>query len=77
MQLSLDTARNKLLTVSTIFGLISMCVGMGALVGSIFGMNLKNGFEVGQTLLHLSDLLFSLTLPVDICILSTHNLHGA
>lgn len=35
--LRLDTARNQLLTATTIFSLVSMCAAIGSFVGSIFG----------------------------------------
>ncbi|CAM9196142.1 unnamed protein product [Heterosigma akashiwo] len=43
--MKLDVARNKLLTASTIFALVSMCTGFGSFFGSIMGMNLPNTHE--------------------------------
>lgn len=44
----LDMARNKLLTIGTIFALVNMCFAFGALVSGIFGMNLYNGVSEGS-----------------------------
>eukprot|EP00049_Salpingoeca_infusionum_P021970 m.4947 g.4947 ORF g.4947 m.4947 type:complete len:471 (+) comp4736_c0_seq1:62-1474(+) len=45
LTLRLDSARNTLLRVDTIMSLASLCVSVGALVGSVFGMNLASGVE--------------------------------
>ncbi|KAG5182069.1 hypothetical protein JKP88DRAFT_319716 [Tribonema minus] len=39
----LDIARNQLLTASTIFSLVAMCLSFGAVITGLFGMNLNNG----------------------------------
>ncbi|KAM3572835.1 hypothetical protein VYU27_005194 [Nannochloropsis oceanica] len=44
----LDMARNKLLTIGTLFALVNLCFAFGALVSGIFGMNLYNGVSEGS-----------------------------
>ena len=41
----LDTVRNRLLFINSLIGIASLCVAIGSLVGSIFGMNVTNGLE--------------------------------
>jgi len=48
VQVKLDMARNKLLTIGTVFALINLCFAFGALVSGIFGMNLYNGVSTGS-----------------------------
>eukprot|EP00052_Salpingoeca_macrocollata_P029591 m.301629 g.301629 ORF g.301629 m.301629 type:complete len:213 (-) comp22996_c1_seq2:85-723(-) len=43
--LKMDVARNRLLLVSTLTGIISACLGFGAVVTGIFGMNLTSNVE--------------------------------
>ncbi len=43
--IQLDIARNRLLTADTIFGMIAMCSGFGALFSGIMGMNLEEGWN--------------------------------
>lgn len=43
--LRLTQARNKLLSASVCFAIVSMCATLGSLVGSLFGMNLFSGLE--------------------------------
>jgi len=45
VNLQLDTARNRLLYINTLVSVVSLCVAMSSLVGSVFGMNLKNNLE--------------------------------
>ena len=45
VSLQMDTIRNRLLYINTLVSLISLCVGIGSFVGSIFGMNLINHIE--------------------------------
>ena len=47
-QVKLDIARNKLLTASTIFTMISMFLGNAAAVTGIFGMNLNDAHQGSQ-----------------------------
>ena len=48
MLLRLDTSRNQLLVVDTVLSVGMLAVGLGAYVGSIFGMNLNSGLEEGD-----------------------------
>jgi len=48
VMVKLDMARNKLLTIGTVFALVNMCFAFGALVSGIFGMNLFNGVSEGS-----------------------------
>lgn len=41
----LDAQRNRLLFANMVISILSLCVACGSLVGSIFGMNLKNRME--------------------------------
>lgn len=41
----LDSVRNRLLYINTLVSLLSVCVAIASLVGSIFGMNLTNSLE--------------------------------
>lgn len=43
VQLKLNIARNRFLLVNSIFALVSMCIGFGGVIASIFGMNLQSG----------------------------------
>lgn len=45
VSLQMDTVRNRLLYINTLVSVISLCVGIGSFVGSIFGMNLINHIE--------------------------------
>jgi len=45
VSLQMDTIRNRLLYINTMVTVISLCVAVGSFVGSIFGMNLTNGYE--------------------------------
>lgn len=40
----LDVARNRLHRMELWFTLITMALAFGALIASLFGMNLKNGY---------------------------------
>lgn len=48
--MKLDTVRNRLLLVNTVLSLVSLVVGSASLVGSLFGMNLLNGYEQNETM---------------------------
>jgi len=41
----LSMGRNKLLTVTLLFNVVSMCTAVGSFLGSVFGMNLTSGLE--------------------------------
>ncbi len=43
--IQLDIARNRLLTADTLFGMVAMCSGFGALFSGIMGMNLEDGWD--------------------------------
>ena len=43
--MKLDAIRNRLLYISTMVSIASLCVATASLVGSIFGMNLLNNLE--------------------------------
>ena len=45
MNMKSDSVRNRLLYINTVVSLITLGVGTGSFVGSIFGMNLYNGLE--------------------------------
>lgn len=45
IMVKLDIARNRLLTASTIFALIAMCLSLGAVVTGMFGTNLNSGVQ--------------------------------
>jgi len=45
MNMKLDSVRNRLLYVNTVVSLLTLTVGIGSFIGSIFGMNLLNGLE--------------------------------
>jgi magnesium transporter len=49
MNMKLDKVRNRLLYINTMVSLVTMCVGTGSLLGSIFGMNLYSGIEDSPT----------------------------
>ena len=40
-----DTIRNRLLYINLLIGILSLAVTLGSLVGSLFGMNVINGYE--------------------------------
>ena len=40
-----DTVRNRLLYINMMISILSLAVGLGSFVGSIFGMNVSNGYE--------------------------------
>ena len=48
VMMKLDTVRNRLLLINTMVSVISLCVATASLVGSIFGMNLINGYEESE-----------------------------
>jgi magnesium transporter len=41
----LDAVRNRLLFANMVISILSLCIACASLVGSVFGMNLKNHFE--------------------------------
>lgn len=45
MNMKLDAVRNRLLYINTVTAFITLIVTIGSFVGSIFGMNLYNGWE--------------------------------
>jgi magnesium transporter len=45
MNMKLDSVRNRLLYINTVVSLLTLAVGIGSFIGSIFGMNLYNGIE--------------------------------
>jgi magnesium transporter len=49
MNMKLDTVRNRLLYVNTVVSLLTLAVGVGSFIGSIFGMNLINPLEDSPT----------------------------
>jgi magnesium transporter len=40
-----DTIRNRLLYINMMISILSLTVGLGSFVGSLFGMNVTNGYE--------------------------------
>ena len=42
--LRLDTSRNELLVANTAIAVLGCCIGLGAYVSGIFGMNLDNTY---------------------------------
>lgn len=48
VSLQMDTIRNRLLYINTLVTVISLCVAIGSFIGSIFGMNLTNGYETDR-----------------------------
>ena len=49
MNMKLDSVRNRLLYINTVVSVVTLAVTVGALVGSLFGMNLYNGLEDSPT----------------------------
>ena len=49
MNMKSDEVRNRLLFINTVVSLLTLAVGAGALIGSIFGMNLYSGLEDSPT----------------------------
>jgi magnesium transporter len=49
MNMKSDEVRNRLLYINTVVSLLTLAVGAGALIGSIFGMNLYSGLEDSPT----------------------------
>jgi Mg2+ and Co2+ transporter CorA len=49
-ELCLTTARNRILSATLGFTIISMCTSLGSFVGSIFGMNVTSGVEQDESL---------------------------
>ena len=49
ISMTLDAIRNRLLFINTLLSVASLCVAIGSLIGSIFGMNLKNHIEEEST----------------------------
>lgn len=41
--MQLDLARNRLLTIGTIFALANLCFAFGSMIAGVYGMNLFNG----------------------------------
>ena len=48
MAMQMDTIRNRLLYMNMVLSVMMLTVSMGALVGSLFGMNLRNNLEDEQ-----------------------------
>jgi len=46
VSLRLDTSRNELLVANTAFALLSCCIGVGAYITGLFGMNLDNTLTI-------------------------------
>jgi len=46
VSLRLDTSRNELLVANTAFALLSCCIGIGAYITGVFGMNLDNTLTI-------------------------------
>lgn len=46
VSLRLDTSRNELLICNTAFSLLSCCIGLGAYLTGVFGMNLDNTISI-------------------------------
>jgi magnesium transporter len=49
MTMKSDAVRNRLLYINTVVSLLTLAVGTGAFIGSIFGMNLYSGLEDNPT----------------------------
>ena len=47
VMLRLDTSRNQLLVTDAVLSVMTLAVGMGSFIGSIFGMNLSSNMENG------------------------------
>jgi len=45
VSLKMDTVRNRLLYINTMVSVFSLCIAGASLIGSLFGMNLKNNLE--------------------------------
>lgn len=60
--MQLDLARNRLLTIGTIFALVNLCFAFGAMIAGVFGMNLYNGAAKNESL------SFSFSLPLSLCL---------
>jgi hypothetical protein len=43
LKFKLDRARNRLITIDVMFGIVAMWLGANAVVGGYFGMNLPHG----------------------------------
>jgi len=46
----LSMSRNKILTTTLMFNVVSMCTAIGSYLGSVFGMNLTSGLETNPNL---------------------------
>lgn len=80
--LHLTTARNKLLSASVGFSIVSMFTALGSFVASVFGMNLTSGFESSEVAFDIvawssSVMIISLTLFVFIALRYTGVLYGS